>query len=352
MRAAQRMPTGYGMELGPNFDQDEQAGKQMAFNMHGRALHDLRRDGGAVRVVAVPAGDPDQRRFFLPRRVLAVRADRHRLLIMASIGMLVLMGVVVNNGIVMVEHINDRVARAWPYRGAGRGQPRTPATDPDDHGHGDPGHAAPVHRHHHRCGDGPPYYPMARAVVGGLAFSTVVSLLFLPTIYAMLDDLAPIRAAIIRARARKCRRAARSRRSPRAASGGAPEAAGRRDQPSLWIRLAPATHTAIDVPALASKKLTKTRANRLRHQPRDRAGVDAQVEHVLVGRLAQPGFDEGADHSRAQRRDQRRDWRGHGGGENGQRMRRPPRAQPMAPPMPVMRHQSAPASRPGRSRHA
>jgi len=37
--------------------------------------------------------------------------------------------------------------------------------------------------------DGPPYYPMARAVVGGLAFSTVVSLLFLPTIYAMLDDL-------------------------------------------------------------------------------------------------------------------------------------------------------------------
>ena len=38
-------------------------------------------------------------------------------------------------------------------------------------------------------GDGPPYYPMARAVAGGLAFSTVVSLLFLPTIYAMLDDL-------------------------------------------------------------------------------------------------------------------------------------------------------------------
>ena len=35
----------------------------------------------------------------------------------------------------------------------------------------------------------PPYYPMARAIAGGLAFSTVVSLLFLPTIYAMLDDL-------------------------------------------------------------------------------------------------------------------------------------------------------------------
>ena len=38
-------------------------------------------------------------------------------------------------------------------------------------------------------GDGPPYYPMARAIAGGLAFSTVVSLLFLPTVYAALDDI-------------------------------------------------------------------------------------------------------------------------------------------------------------------
>ena len=38
-------------------------------------------------------------------------------------------------------------------------------------------------------GGGPAYYPMARAIAGGLAFSTVVSLLFLPTIYAILDDL-------------------------------------------------------------------------------------------------------------------------------------------------------------------
>jgi HAE1 family hydrophobic/amphiphilic exporter-1 len=38
-------------------------------------------------------------------------------------------------------------------------------------------------------GDGPPYFPMARAIAGGLAFSTIVSLLFLPTIYAILDDL-------------------------------------------------------------------------------------------------------------------------------------------------------------------
>ena len=38
-------------------------------------------------------------------------------------------------------------------------------------------------------GDGPPYYPMARAIAGGLLFSTAVSLIVLPTIYAMMDDL-------------------------------------------------------------------------------------------------------------------------------------------------------------------
>ena len=37
-------------------------------------------------------------------------------------------------------------------------------------------------------GDGPPYFPMARAIVGGLMFSTIVTLLALPVIYSLLDD--------------------------------------------------------------------------------------------------------------------------------------------------------------------
>jgi len=54
------------------------------------------------------------------------------------------------------------------------------------------------------AGDGPAYFPMARAIAGGLAFSTVVSLLFLPTIYAILDDLRNGTAQLIkRARIRK-----------------------------------------------------------------------------------------------------------------------------------------------------
>jgi HAE1 family hydrophobic/amphiphilic exporter-1 len=50
----------------------------------------------------------------------------------------------------------------------------------------------------------PAYYPMARAIAGGLAFSTIVSLLFLPTIYAILDDLSHGTSRVIaRARLRR-----------------------------------------------------------------------------------------------------------------------------------------------------
>ncbi len=109
---------------------------------------------------------------------------------MAFIGILVLMGVVVNNGIVMIEHINNLRRR---------GLSRTDALVEGSKERLRPilmtmGTAilamVPISLTNTQIGgDGPPYYPMARAIAGGLAFSTVVSLLFLPTIYAMLDDL-------------------------------------------------------------------------------------------------------------------------------------------------------------------
>lgn len=110
--------------------------------------------------------------------------------IMAFIGILVLMGVVVNNGIVMIEHINNLRRR---------GLTRTEALIEGSRERLRPilmtmGTAilamVPIAMTDTQIGgDGPPYFPMARAIAGGLAFSTVVSLLFLPTIYAILDDL-------------------------------------------------------------------------------------------------------------------------------------------------------------------
>ena len=109
--------------------------------------------------------------------------------IMAFIGILVLMGVVVNNGIVMIEHINNL------RRG---GLSRTEALIDGSRERLRPilmtmGTAilamVPIALSTGGGENDISYFPMARAIAGGLAFSTVVSLLFLPTIYAILDDL-------------------------------------------------------------------------------------------------------------------------------------------------------------------
>jgi HAE1 family hydrophobic/amphiphilic exporter-1 len=109
--------------------------------------------------------------------------------IMAVIGILVLMGVVVNNGIVMIEHINNLRRRGLPRIDAlveGSRERLRPIMMTM-------GTAIlamiPIALSTKTAEGMPPYYPMARAIAGGLAFSTVVSLLFLPTIYALLDDL-------------------------------------------------------------------------------------------------------------------------------------------------------------------
>ncbi|MCC5868918.1 MAG: efflux RND transporter permease subunit [Gammaproteobacteria bacterium] len=110
---------------------------------------------------------------------------------MAWIGVLILIGVVVNNGIVLVDHINRLRWEGAPRMEAiiegGRHRLRpilmTVATTvlgltPLAIGSTQVG------------GDGPPYYPMARAIIGGLTFSTLVSLLVVPFVYSLLDDSA------------------------------------------------------------------------------------------------------------------------------------------------------------------
>lgn len=110
--------------------------------------------------------------------------------LMAFIGILILMGIVVNNGIVLVDHINHLRSTGLSRREAviqgGRDRIRpilmTAGTTvlgliPLCFGTTQIG------------GDGPPYFPMARAIVGGLTFSTVITLLVLPSIYVILDDI-------------------------------------------------------------------------------------------------------------------------------------------------------------------
>lgn len=110
--------------------------------------------------------------------------------LMAIIGILILMGIVVNNGIVLIDHIihlrESGLPRAKAVVQGGKDRMRpilmTAATTvlgliPLCIGTTQIG------------GDGPPYFPMARAIVGGLIFSTVVTLIVLPSIYIILDDI-------------------------------------------------------------------------------------------------------------------------------------------------------------------
>ena len=109
--------------------------------------------------------------------------------LMAQIGMLILMGIVVKNGIVLIDHVNklrrEGMDRSEALLVGGRDRLRPIlmtagatmlALFPMAVG---------------RTGlDGLYYFPLARAVIGGLAASTVLTLVILPFFYTLLDDLA------------------------------------------------------------------------------------------------------------------------------------------------------------------
>ncbi len=109
--------------------------------------------------------------------------------IMAMIGILVLMGVVVNNGIVLVDHVNrlrwegmDRL-EAIRRGSVDRFRPILMTVGTTILG------LTPLAITDARfAGDGPSYQPMAQAIIGGLAFSTVISLFLLPVLYLALDQ--------------------------------------------------------------------------------------------------------------------------------------------------------------------
>jgi hydrophobic/amphiphilic exporter-1 (mainly G- bacteria), HAE1 family len=188
--SAMTMPPGYRYTFEGVFQQNDKSGQQMLFNIAIALLMIYVVMAAVFESLLFPAAIMSSVLFSILGVFWLFWITGTTFTIMASIGILVLMGVVVNNGIVMVEHINN-------LRRHGMG--RTDALVAGSRERLRPilmtmGTATlalvPL------CfsttqigGGGPAYYPMARAIAGGLAFSTVVSLLFLPTIYASLDDL-------------------------------------------------------------------------------------------------------------------------------------------------------------------
>lgn len=110
--------------------------------------------------------------------------------IMSMIGMLILMGIVVNNGIVLVDRINQLINTGYAVQQAiieaclTRVKPILMTVATTVLG------LVPLAFGSTRLGgDGPPYSPMAIAIIGGLIFSTLTSLVLVPLAYLLLLKL-------------------------------------------------------------------------------------------------------------------------------------------------------------------
>ncbi|HEY6545847.1 MAG TPA: efflux RND transporter permease subunit [Dokdonella sp.] len=203
------LPAGYRWSFGQGFDREDQAGQQMLFNtlialvlvyVVMCAMFESMIYPAAILMTFVFSVFGVFWLFWLTGTTFSI---------MAAIGILILMGVVVNNGIVMIVHINQLRhhghlrTEALVLGAKERLRPvlMTMATAilgmlPLALG----GASA--------WSDGPPYFPMARAIAGGLTFSTIVTLLALPCIYSLLDDASLwMKRVIADARAGQVRRA-------------------------------------------------------------------------------------------------------------------------------------------------
>lgn len=181
---------GYSWGEGSSFEEDDEAVQQMLFSLGIAMLMIFIVMAALFESMLFPAAIFSSIIFSVLGIFWLFALTGTTFTVMAFIGVLVLMGVVVNNGIVMLDHINL--------------QRRNGLSRTDALVEGSKERLRPILMTMGTAilgmlplcfggsgigGDGPSYAPMARAVAGGLAFSTIVSLLFLPTIYAMLDDV-------------------------------------------------------------------------------------------------------------------------------------------------------------------
>ncbi|HZP67613.1 MAG TPA: efflux RND transporter permease subunit [Rudaea sp.] len=185
-----QLPAGYGWSFGQNFNRDEDAGLKMLFDLVVALVLVYFLMCAMFESLIYPAAILTTFIFSIFGVYWLFWITGTVFSIMANIGVLILMGVVVNNGIVMIVHINQlRHTGVSRHDALVQGAKDRLRPILMTMGTAILGMVPLCVSHTEIGGDGPPYYPMARAIAGGLVFSTLVSLLVLPTIYALLDDM-------------------------------------------------------------------------------------------------------------------------------------------------------------------
>ncbi len=183
------LPAGYRWTFGTSFREADETGQRMAFNLIIALVLVYVVMCAMFESLVFPAAIMTTFVFSVFGVYWLFWLTGTTFSFMAMIGVLILMGIVVNNGIVMLVHINqlrhEGLSRMEALVEGSRDRLRPVLMTMGTAILG----MVPL------CmggvqvgGDGPPYFPMARAIVGGLVFSTLVTLLALPVIYALLDD--------------------------------------------------------------------------------------------------------------------------------------------------------------------
>ena len=185
-----QFPAGYTWNYGQSFNEEQEAFNSMMLNLLLALILIYFVMASLFESMLFPAAIWTQIIFAIVGVYWFFLITGTQMSIMGMIGILILIGVVVNNGIVLVDRINQLRAqgmnRSDAIIQAGKDRLRpilmTAGTTVLS--------LVPLCVTTTQIGGyGPPYFPMARAIVGGLTFSTIVTLVILPTIYIMLDDL-------------------------------------------------------------------------------------------------------------------------------------------------------------------
>ncbi|MGE0582424.1 MAG: efflux RND transporter permease subunit [Steroidobacteraceae bacterium] len=191
LMAAWQLPPGYAWEFGRGVQQDDDGSQTMIFNLLFAIVMIYLVMAAVFESTILPVSIVTSILMAAIGVVWTLFATRTTFTFMALIGIQILMGVVVNIGIVLVAHIND-------LRGAGANRLDAIVQASRDRlrpilmttltaslalaplAFGDAQLAVGL--------AGPSYAPMARAIMGGLVFGAATSLLAVPVFYQWLDD--------------------------------------------------------------------------------------------------------------------------------------------------------------------
>ena len=185
------LPTGYSWQLGRGFNRQQQEQNIMLINMLLALVMIYIVMAALFESLLLPAAIISSILFSIVGVFWFFLITGTSMSVMGMIGILILMGIVVNNGIVLIDQINQMSPKIDVLESViadicmTRLRPvlMTVATTvlgmvPLALGSTQIG------------GDGPSYAPLAIAIIGGLTFSTVISLYLVPWCYLMFTKLA------------------------------------------------------------------------------------------------------------------------------------------------------------------